>query len=64
MTKQTLYRQRHTWFEDAQSILVGTLLIAFGMSLYAIAHLITGGGAGLSLLGHYITGGLLERVSS
>lgn len=56
MIEQTLQRQRHSWLEDAQSILVGTLLIAFGMNLYACGHLITGGGAGLGLLGHYLTG--------
>ncbi|MFP3927214.1 YitT family protein [Pseudomonas sp. W5-36] len=56
MTDQALPRQRHSLLEDIQSILVGTLLIAFGMSLYADAHLVTGGGAGLGLLGHYLTG--------
>lgn len=49
-------RQKHTLIEDLQAILVGTLLIALGMNLYAQCHFLTGGAAGMALLGHYLSG--------
>ena len=49
-------QQQHTLLEDLQAILIGTLLIALGMHLYAQVHFLTGGAAGLALLGHYLTG--------
>jgi len=57
MTAQAMpVQQRHTLIEDAQAILIGTLLIAFGISLYANCQFITGGAAGLALLAHYLSG--------
>lgn len=49
-------RQKHTLVEDLQAILIGTLLIALGMNLYAQCHFLTGGAAGMALLGHYLSG--------
>lgn len=49
-------RERHTLVEDVQAILVGTLIIAFGLNLYAHGQFLTGGAAGLALLGHYLSG--------
>jgi uncharacterized membrane-anchored protein YitT (DUF2179 family) len=48
--------QKHTLVEDLQAILIGTLLIALGMNLYAQCHFLTGGAAGMALLGHYLSG--------
>lgn len=42
--------QQHKWYEDVQAILLGTLLLSFGVTLYSEAMLITGGVAGTSLL--------------
>lgn len=49
-------RERHHLLEDIQAILTGTLMIAFGLNLYASCQFLTGGVAGLALLGHYLTG--------
>jgi len=49
-------RQKHTLVEDLLAILIGTLLIALGMNLYAQGHFLTGGAAGLALLVHYLSG--------
>lgn len=46
---------RHSWFEDAQALLVASLFIALGMSMYRSAGLLTGGTAGLAFLVHYLT---------
>ncbi|MCV4285526.1 YitT family protein [Pseudomonas capsici] len=48
-------RQKHTLVEDLQAILTGTLLLALGMNLYAQCHFLTGGAAGMALLGHYLS---------
>ena len=42
--------QQHKWYEDVQALLLGTLLLSFGVTLYSEAMLITGGLAGTSLL--------------
>lgn len=47
---------RHTVLEDAMAIGLGTLLVAFGIFLYAHAVLLVGGIAGVSLLLHFGTG--------
>jgi len=47
---------RHTPLEDAQALLIGTLLTSLGITLFGKASLITGGTAGLSFLLHYATG--------
>lgn len=46
----------HTWFEDAQALLCGTLLVSLGVAMLGKAHLITGGTVGLAFLLHYFTG--------
>lgn len=51
-----LPRQKHTLLEDLQAIVIGTLLIALGMYLYAQCQFLTGGAAGMALLGHYLSG--------
>jgi uncharacterized membrane-anchored protein YitT (DUF2179 family) len=42
--------QRHRPHEDLLAILLGTLLMSLGVTLYAKATLVTGGAAGLALL--------------
>jgi uncharacterized membrane-anchored protein YitT (DUF2179 family) len=46
----------HTLFEDAQAIVTGALVVAFGLTLLKHAGLLTGGTAGLAFLIHYATG--------
>ncbi len=46
----------HSLGEDAQALVVGTLFVALGITLYAKVGLLTGGTAGLALLVHYVTG--------
>ncbi len=46
----------HSLTEDAQALVVGTLFVALGITLYAKVGLLTGGTAGLALLVHYVTG--------
>lgn len=48
--------QKHRLIEDVQAIVVGTLLIALGMNLYAYGQFLTGGAVGLALLSHYLSG--------
>lgn len=47
--------QRHTWLEDAQAIIAGTLMIALGVNFYTQVGLLTGGTAGLAFLFSYIS---------
>lgn len=57
--------QRHNLYEDALAILMGTLLVTVGITLFATATLMTGSAAGLALLLQYATGlpfGLLFSV--
>ncbi|MDH1339291.1 YitT family protein [Ectopseudomonas oleovorans] len=44
---------RHSLLEDLQAIFIASLLIAFALNLFAQQHMLTGGTAGLALLGHY-----------
>ncbi len=46
---------RHRWYEDLQALLVGAVLVAMGVVLYAKSTLLTGGTSGLSLLTAYLT---------
>ena len=48
--------QRHTFLDDAQALLTGTLFVAFGVVLFKHAGLLSGGMAGLAFLLHYGTG--------
>lgn len=47
--------ERHRLYEDALALLLGTLFISLGLSLYAQTKLLTGSTAGLSLLLSYVT---------
>ncbi|PKG40968.1 YitT family protein [Psychromonas sp. Urea-02u-13] len=45
--------KKHTYFEDAQAFIIGTLLISLGVNLYSSAGLLTGGTAGIAFLIKY-----------
>lgn len=45
--------KKHTYFEDIQALIIGTLLVALGVNLYSHAGLLTGGTAGLAFLAQY-----------
>lgn len=47
---------RHTWWDDAQALLTGTLIVALGLVLFRHAGFVTGGTVGLAFLAHYATG--------
>ncbi|KPQ08508.1 MAG: putative BCR, YitT family [Rhodobacteraceae bacterium HLUCCA12] len=47
---------RHTAFEDAQGLVFGTLMCAFGLAILTSAGLVTGQTAGLAVLIAYATG--------
>lgn len=47
---------RHRKYEDAVAYLTGTLLVALGIAIYSQARILSGGTAGLALLGQYATG--------
>lgn len=47
---------RHTWFDDAQALLTGTLIVALGLVLLKHAGFVTGGTVGLAFVAHYATG--------
>lgn len=47
--------EQHKWYEDVQALLLGTLFLSFGVTLYSDATLITGGLAGTSLLIEFAT---------
>lgn len=47
---------RHTPLEDLQALLIGTLLVALGVTLFKHAGLLSGGTAGIAFLMHYLGG--------
>lgn len=47
---------RHSAFEDAQGLVLGTLMCAFGLVILTSAGLVTGQTAGLAVLISYVTG--------
>lgn len=53
---------RHSFFEDAQALVTGTLFISLGVAMYNTAGLLTGGTAGLAFLLHYATGVSFGKV--
>lgn len=53
---ETTQVERHRLYEDVFAFLMGTLLVALGVQFYTEARLLTGGTAGLSLLGQYAAG--------
>jgi len=48
--------QRHTLFEDAQALLIGTLFVSIGLTMFRHLGLMTGGTVGLAFLAHYSSG--------
>lgn len=48
--------EKHSIIEDAQGIIAGSMLAAFGVVLLSAAHLLIGGTAGLGFLLRYSTG--------
>lgn len=48
--------EKHRLYEDVIAILLGTLMISVGISLFAKATVLTGGAAGLALLLQFATG--------
>ena len=46
---------QHKWYEDVIAIVTGTLLVAFGVTMYKHTTLATGGINGLALLLNYAT---------
>jgi uncharacterized membrane-anchored protein YitT (DUF2179 family) len=48
--------RRHSVYEDALAIVMGTLLAGLGVTFYAEATLAVGGIAGISLLSSYVSG--------
>ena len=47
---------QHSWFDDAQALITGTLFVAIGLVLFRQAGLLTGGTAGIAFVLHYATG--------
>lgn len=45
----------HRWFEDVLSILIGCLLVSFGVDMLKQVGGLTGGTAGIAFLLHYVT---------
>ncbi|MBQ0931440.1 YitT family protein [Ideonella sp. 4Y16] len=48
--------QRHTLFDDAQALLIGTLFVSIGLTMFRHLGLMTGGTVGLAFLAHYGSG--------
>lgn len=55
-TDPILTPSRHRLYEDVLALLVGTLVVALGLTLYAKAGLATGGAVGVALLVQHATG--------
>lgn len=49
-------RAPHAWYEDVLALLIGTLVVSFGVNLLRQGGALTGGTAGLAFLAHYATG--------
>jgi uncharacterized membrane-anchored protein YitT (DUF2179 family) len=47
---------RHSWLEDLQALVSGTLLVAFAIVLFREAGMLTGGTPGLAFLAYYASG--------
>ncbi|MFZ2987263.1 YitT family protein [Ideonella sp.] len=47
--------QRHSWFEDVQALIIGTLFVSLGLVMFRQVGLMTGGTVGLAFLAHYAT---------
>ncbi len=55
MQPETLTPHPHRFYEDVLAIVIGTALVALGLTIYAHATLLTGSTAGLALLVQYAT---------
>ena len=55
-TEDTLAPAPHSWFDDVQGLLTGTLFVALALLIYREAGLVTGGTPGLAFLLHYPLG--------
>ncbi len=55
-TENTLAPVPHSWFDDVQGLLTGTLFVALALLIYREAGLVTGGTPGLAFLLHYPLG--------
>jgi len=49
----TQKKYQHSYFEDLQALIIGTLLAALGITFFKTAGLLIGGTAGLAFLGQY-----------
>jgi uncharacterized membrane-anchored protein YitT (DUF2179 family) len=47
---------RHTWLEDLQALMIGTLLVALGVTIFKHAGLLSGGTVGIALIMHHLSG--------
>ncbi|MDY7117095.1 YitT family protein [Halomonas sp. SSL-5] len=56
MDPQELPKDPHSLWEDAMAMLVGTLFVALGVTLYTQATLLTGSTAGMAFLLQYASG--------
>ncbi len=56
MDPQELPKDPHSLWEDAMAMLVGTLFVALGVTLYTQAMLLTGSTAGMAFLLQYASG--------
>ena len=52
----------HSYFEDIQALIIGTLLAALGITFFKTAGLLIGGTAGLAFLGQYASSYTFSEV--
>lgn len=55
-TTQAVTKVPHSLLEDSLALVMGTLVISFGLLLLKEAHAVTGGISGIAFLVHYATG--------
>lgn len=55
MSTRAIQQRNHQAYEDAAALVIGSLLVSFGVALFTKASLLTGSMAGLSLLIQYST---------
>ena len=48
--------ERHSFFDDVQALVTGTLFVSIGLAMFRHAGLMTGGTVGLAFLAHYASG--------
>jgi uncharacterized membrane-anchored protein YitT (DUF2179 family) len=47
---------RHSWLDDAQALVTGTLFVALALMMFRQAGMVSGGTAGIALVTHYASG--------